>query len=557
MFATIRKHQTWLWAFIIAAVIVSFVIYFTPTARQSDRAGFRQSDLGSIHGRPISRKEYAQAYLESHLGFFLRHGTWPGTVEARQAGFSVERETRNRLVLLDRIRELKINPDESAVAAWILENLGGGSSSAAAKAKYEQLLRELKRHRVTEEDLHLFIKHEIAINHLASLAGVTGRLIPPRAAEDLLRESKELIEADAVLFSATNYLLSVQMDPAKLAQYYTNRQSIYRIPERVQLQYVLFPLTNYLADADAELAKRTNLAAEIDRVYLANNPASFTDTNGQVLSPEAAKAKLRESLRDRQALTEAHKAAAKFATELENMRPLSVEKLVKLASEKGLIVGQTEAFSENQGPAGLKVRQGFVDLAFKLTPEEPVAISPIRGDDAVYIIALKERFPSHVPSLDSIRAHVEQDFRRDESLRLAREAATNFVTKLTNSLANGKTFEAVCSEEQVTPIKLPPFSMSSQTVTNWDRRIDLNLAKSAAMGVEPGKASRVVPSRDGAVVMYVRRRKQADKEELKQELPKFLASMRDSEQYRAFSDWFQHQIEVTKIVTNTGRDREE
>lgn len=557
MFTTIRKHQTWLWAFIIAAVIVSFVIYFTPTTRRSDIVGSRQSDFGSIHGRPISRKEYMQAYFESQLGFFLRHRVWPGTVEARQAGFSVERETRNRLVLLDRIRELKIDPDESAVAAWILENLGGGSSSAAAKAKYEQLLRDLKRHRITEEDLHLFIKHEIAINHLASIAGVTGRLIPPRAAEDLLRESKELIEAEAVLFAATNYLLSIQMDPAKLAQYYSNRQSVYRIPERVQIQYVRFPLTNYIAQAEAELAKHTNLATEIDRIYLANNPASFTDTNGQVLSPEAAKAKLRESFRNQQALTEAHKAAARFATELDNLKPLTLEKLVALATEKGFQVSQTEPFSETQGPSDIKIRQNFVDVAFKLTPQEPIAISPIRGEDAVYVIALKQRFPSEVPSLDSIRARVEQDFRRNESLRLAREAATNFVSKLTNSLAQGKTFESVCAEENVTPIKLPPFSMSSQTVQDWDRRIDLNYAKSAAMGVEAGKPSRVVPSRDGALVLYVRQRRQVSEEELKQELPKFLARMRDSEQYRAFSDWFQHQIDATKIVTYLGRDREE
>ena len=63
MFTTIRKHQTWLWGFIIAAVIVSFVIYFTPTSRRPDRSGLRGAHFGSIHGRPIGHKEYSQAYF--------------------------------------------------------------------------------------------------------------------------------------------------------------------------------------------------------------------------------------------------------------------------------------------------------------------------------------------------------------------------------------------------------------------------------------------------------------------------------------------------------------
>lgn len=556
MFTTIRKHQTWLWGFIIAAVIVSFVIYFTPTGR-SPGGGGRGADFGSIHGRPIDRKEYTEAYFESQLGFFMRNGVWPGTVEARQSGFSVERETRNRLLLLDRVRELKIKPDESAVAAWIVENFGGPTPNASAKARYESLLRDLRRHHVTDADFHKFIQHEIAINHLASIAGLTGRLVTPRAAADLLRESQERIDADAAVFSATNYLVSVQMDPAAVAQFFTNRQSVYRIPERVQVQYVVFPQTNYVDAAEVELAKRTNLAAEIDRAYQASNPSNFTDTNGQVLAPDAAKAKLRQTLRDRQALVEAHKAAANFATELDTSKAASADDLVKLATSKGLTFGVTEPFSESDGPAGVNVRPNFVEVAFKLSPQQPIAISPIRAEDAVYVIALKQRFPSEVPQFESIRARVEQDFRRDEALRLARKAATNFIAKLTNEMAQGKTFAAVCAEANVTQIKLPTFSAAAQAGPEWDRRIELNQAKAAAAGVEVGKVSRLIPTRDGAFVLHVRARTPVSDNELKQELPKFLASMRQSEQYKAFNDWFQRQIEVTRIVTYMGREQRE
>ncbi len=558
MFTTIRKHQTWLWAFIIAAVIVSFVIYFAPTTGRGDRSGMRMSDFGSIHGRPITRKEYSQALLESELGCLMRYGVWPGTLEARQTGFSIEREIRNRLVLLDSVRALNIQPGESAVAAWIMENFSATNQLGSAKMRYQSFLRDIqRRYRVSETDFHRFIEHEIAVGHLANLVGVGGKLVTPRTAAELFRQSHEKIDAEVVFFTSSNRLLSVEMDPAAIAQYFTNRQSVYRVPERVQVQYVRFPLTNYFGEADAVLAKNTNLAAEIDRAYQGSNPSSFTDTNGQVLPPDAAKAKLRQTVRDRQALIEAHKAAASFASELEKMKPVAAENLSKLAASNRLAIAVTEPFAESEGPRDLRVRPNFVDTAFRLTAEEPLAISPIRAEDAVYVIALQRRIQSELPLFENIRAQVEQDFRRDQAMRLAREAGTNFVTKATNDMARGKSFATVCAEANVTATKLPVFSAASGPIPDWDRRIDLSQAKAATSGVDAGKLSRLVLTRDGAFALYVSARTPVLDLDLKKELPEFLATMRQSEQYRTFNDWFQRQIEVTRIATYMGREQTE
>ena len=557
MFTTIRKHQKWLWGFIIAAVIVSFVIYFNPSGRLGS-GGARRASFGSIHGRPIARREYVEAQVESQLAFLMRYNRWPGPGEARQARFSLERETRNRLVLLDCIRELNIKPGEPAVAEWIVATFGVGSQPGSAKARYGNFVRELQnRYRVTEASFQNYIEHEIAITHLAALAGLPGRLITPRAAVDVYREGQEKIEAEAVLFSGPDYAASVKMDPAATAEFYTNRQGVYRIPERVQVEYVPFALTNYYTQADQELAKNTNLATDIERAYLASNKSMFTDTNGQALPPDAAKAKIRDQVRERQALVEAHKAAAKFATELDGMKPMVAANLEKLATAKGMTTATTEPFSELDGPKGMKVQENFVKSAFLLTPQDPVAITPIRAEDAIYILALKQRLPSEIPPLESIRAKVEADFRQDQANRLAREAGTNFVTRLTNGLAQGKTFGAVCAETKVTPIELPAFSPASRPTAEWDRRLDLNQVKVATAGLGPGKASYLVLTREGGLVVFVKSRTPVADAELKQELPGFLANLRQAEQYDAFNDWFRRQLEVSRIETYLGKEESE
>src|SRR5262245_10761245 len=63
MFGTIRKHQTWLWVFLVAVMSVSLVAFFTdnPFGDRSSRAR-GQADLGSINGRPIDPTAYLNAW---------------------------------------------------------------------------------------------------------------------------------------------------------------------------------------------------------------------------------------------------------------------------------------------------------------------------------------------------------------------------------------------------------------------------------------------------------------------------------------------------------------
>src|SRR5688572_18612362 len=102
MFGTIRRHQNWLWAIIIA-VIISFVVFFSPTANLGDRGP--SVNFGTIGGRPITQQDIAASRKETALFYFLRFGDWPENQEMmRQFNFDIERETYNRLLLVEQMR---------------------------------------------------------------------------------------------------------------------------------------------------------------------------------------------------------------------------------------------------------------------------------------------------------------------------------------------------------------------------------------------------------------------------------------------------------------------
>jgi peptidyl-prolyl cis-trans isomerase D len=293
MFGTIRRHQKWLWIVISTVTIVSFVAFFSPQRRRQGGWTGPRDQVGSINGRPISRDQYAQAYRESELRYVFSYGNWPDSDPASRQSGAVERETRNRLVLLEKVNELNIQVGEPAVAGWIADAFRDRTDKTFRKDSYENFVNNvLPSHGLTQADFERFARHEVAIQHLAALAGAEGKLISPKEAETMFRHENEEIEAEAVFISSSNYLAQATVDPAAVATYYTNHLANYRIPEKLQVSYVKFAVSNYLSVADQELAKNTNMNRLLETTYLQRGTNSFRDTNGLALTPDAAKDKI-------------------------------------------------------------------------------------------------------------------------------------------------------------------------------------------------------------------------------------------------------------------------
>src|SRR5439155_13689613 len=249
MFASIRRHQKWLWFVISILTIISFVGFLSPrSTRGLGRGAWMAKDtIGSIYGHDVSREGYQEAQREAALSYYLRSGQWPADNEAvRQLGI-LERETRERLLFGEKLKQLDVQVSEGAVAQWIFDVFQDPNRHVFNKDRYEQFVRQELPGRIgmNQRDFERFVRHQVGIQHLFAIFGLGGKLVTPQEAEAAYRRENEQVDTKIILISSSNYFSKVNLDHGEIARFYTNNQANYRIPERIQISYVKFDVTNF------------------------------------------------------------------------------------------------------------------------------------------------------------------------------------------------------------------------------------------------------------------------------------------------------------------------
>jgi hypothetical protein len=360
--------------------------------------------------------------------------------------------------------------------------------------------------------------------------GLTGELITPQEAATAYQRDHQELSTQIVFFSASNYLSSVTVTPAAVAQFYTNYLANYRLPDRMQVSYVAFELTNFLAAAEQKLSK-SNLNEQVEAVYRQYGASAFPDAK----TPADAKAQIRSAMIRQQALGAARQQANEFANAVFNQDPARPDNLAAAAKEKGLSVHVTTPFAAKFGPEEFNAPAGFTKAAFGLTAEEPFA-GPIVGPNAVYVLAFAKRLPSEIPSLDQIRERVTREYQLREATSLARQAGTNFAHSLTGMTAD-RGFASLCVAAGLRPQVLPAFSLSTQELPELGEHAELDHLKQAVFTTPVGKTSDFVATSEGGFVVYVQSRLPIDQAIMNSDLPQYTTALRRERQSEAFSQW--------------------
>ncbi|MEJ5238593.1 MAG: peptidylprolyl isomerase, partial [Limisphaera sp.] len=187
-----------------------------------------------------------------------------------------------------------------------------------------------------------------------------------------------------------------------------------------------------------------------------------------------------------------------------------------------------------------------------LSADNPFS-APVIGPDAVYVLGFERRLPSEIPALEDILGRVLGDYRYEQAVQLARQAAEAFRAALTNAIAQGKGFAEVCTASNLHPVLLPPVSWSTRALPQVEQDLPLAQFKQVALSTPVGGVSPVVPTRDGAMLIYVQSQLPLDEAKMNQELPGFMAYLRRLRQNDLFNEWFRRQAEVALRDTQLAR----
>jgi parvulin-like peptidyl-prolyl isomerase len=548
MIGTIRKHSKWLWFVIIIATVISFVFWGAGPSRMGRGAGgeYASGDYGSIYGHKITPDAYRDAQAGFYLSYWFRSGEWPDK-NPNFSGADLAREIYVRLMLTQKANDLGIfiSDDEAAtVATEMLRSIGRNGHAVPLSEFVRQVLQAKG---LTADDFKDFVRQTLVLQQLQQAVGLTGELVTPQEAAAAYQRDHQEFSAQIVFFSASNYLSSVPVTPAAVAQFYTNYLAAYRLPDRVQVSYVEFEVTNYLAQAKAEWA-RTNFD-ELVEAYLRQVGENYKNSK----SPAEAKDKIREELIRDRAVNDARKDANEFATGVFNQDPARPENLAAVATQKGRPVHVTAPFAAELGPEEFIAPPGFTKAAFALTADEPFA-GPIAGPTAVYVLAFARRLPSEIPPLDQIHERVTQEYQLQAATFLARSAGTNFDRTLTGMTAD-RGFASLCVAAGLQPEMLPAFSLSTQELPELGERTELNQLKQAVFTTPVGKTSDFVATSEGGFIVYVQSRLPMDQAKMNSDLPRYTAALRRERQSEAFGQWVN--LEASRQLLSTPAFREQ
>jgi hypothetical protein len=532
MIGTIRKHSAWLWWTLVPLTIISFVAFMGSAPNRNGGGGSASGNFGTIYGHPITAQDYAKAQAEFYLYYWVHYGQFPD----KSASFNhddLDREVYLRLLLGQKARLLDIQVSEDALVAAandFLHSLGRNGQPVAMEKFVDQILTP---EGLGVVDLQDFLRDELTVQQMIQVLGLSGALVTPQEAGQLYDREHQAVSAQAVFFSASNYLAQVAVTPDAVAQFYTNNLAVYREPDRVQVSYVFFNVTNYLAQSRAEWAK-TNFTEYADAVYQQYGQSQFPEAK----TPDEAKAKIRDALILERALHDARVAANDFATAVFAVEPAKPENLVSYAKQNGQPFGITAPFSAKLGPAEFTAPAAFIKSAFQLSADEPFA-GPIVAPDGVYVLALANQLPSSIPSLEQIYSRVTQDFQDRAAVDLARNAGTNFYFSVAVQMAAGKSFAQTVIASGQSPELLPEFSLSSTELPGFADRAPIGQFKQAAFTTVPGHISNFQPTSDGGFVLFVQQLLPVDDMKKNEEMPGFLGQVRRARQNEAFNLWLE------------------
>ena len=523
MFGTIRRHQTWLWGIIITLTIISFVIFFSPYTRTSRNAGGSEY-LGSINGERITRQDFNNAYREALLQYYFTAGSWLSEAEKKNS-FDPERSAYQRLFVVQKQEDMGIHIGSDTAGQFAT-----GLLQARHFTPQDFAERILRPHGLTMEDLDRFVRHELGIQELINTVGLSGKLITTQEVKAVYLRENEALSTQAAFFSGSNYLSQVAAPAEAVAQFFTNRQAFYRLPERVQVTYVRFPTSNYLAKAEKE---STNLNEQVELQFQRVGSNYLKEAK----SPEEAKSKIKQELLEYQGWLDASKDARSFASKLNDFTNAGPDALEMVAKSNGLPVQVSPPFDKENPPKELDVAPNFAKIAFGLTQEEPIP-GPVAGREAVIVMALNKKLPSESPSFETVKDKVTFDYKYSEALKLARKAGADFDKLATNAMAQGKTFDAICAEAKIKPVTLPPCALSTKDVPEVEEHMDIRQFKEIAFSTPVGKLSGFQPTLDGGIELFVQSKAPPDENKMNTELPRFVAQVRQARQSRAFEAWF-------------------
>lgn len=274
-------------------------------------------------------------------------------------------------------------------------------------------------------------------------------------------------------------------------------------------------------EGDAGWILQGQMPPTIDKIIFSLPKGGVSDpveTPGgfQIYKIEDIKAEKSPSLKEarpeiiRELRREKAKADAAKAAERDRANALSGTDFAQIAKESGAAIKTTDWFAQGEVLPDIGPNQEFYRHAFTLGPKETSPV--VEGDNAYYLLRLKQRREPVIPPLENVRDQIEKGLKESRAYEMALQKAT----ALLDQLRKDKDIAKVAAANGLKVEETGFFPRSTPQLPKIGELAELRFERLALSAKQPF-ADRVFTQKDGAYVLAFKSSQPADMAQFERE----------------------------------------
>ncbi|HBC85418.1 MAG TPA: hypothetical protein DCZ94_00535 [Lentisphaeria bacterium] len=501
------RHGRIIFGTFTGAIIVSFVLYFSPGFSFFGLFGDKQSEGASavILGKKVTDREISDnvdsmSIMESLKapGFNIHNSPY------RDSAYKM---AQFRIMYLRAARERNIYPSDTEVADFLRAEPIFQKNGKFDSAQFDLFVKlYMTPFRYNKQALDTAVREQLSINRLREEIG-SGVIVTPDEVRQAFNIRFEKFKIKTMKFKADDYLPGIQADDKSVETFFNANAEKYSIPPKFKVKVVRFNYVNY--------AGQVKISDEKIKKYYEDNKSGFKEKD-EILPLEKVADKIKKTLAEEEARNLAMKDAQAFSAE-------AYQATADLKSHKAMVDAFC-AFAEKKNVNPKVYEAGFFSIedpviknvgrepelameVSKLFTDQPVS-DAVQGNNACFVACLVAKEETRPAKFDEVKEKAIKDFKSEKARQLAGETARNTALKISEALEKSKKIEEI-PEGKFTD--LPEFDMLAPP-----QDPDAMLMAALATETRPGKISTVRETPYGAIFIYLEKRTLPSDQEFKE-----------------------------------------
>jgi peptidyl-prolyl cis-trans isomerase D len=490
MIGVLRKHRNWL-MIVIAILTIPFCLYFVKT----DYSAMRADEFVRMYGRTITQVEagrYARMFgLALALGMPQFVQDLAGGAEPDPQGRVAGQFIINLQILRHEAERLGIRPTQSDIVERVRNLEAFRGPSGFDMNKYSDFVQNmLAPNGQTEAQIEEVVRDELALGRIKQLV-TTGIGVSEAEAKSDFDKVYSKLEVSVVRLPAVDFAKEVKVTDEEVWKYYEAHKAELKSSEKRKVDFVSLTLSE----------EQKKLSGK-ERVDALQKLADRANDVSQALLEKGADFK---------------QVAAKFQLPVQT----SVE------------------FTAAMPDPELRKDPQLTGAAFKLTQQEPVS-DPIQVGDGFYILHLAGIQEARPLTLEEAKSQIADTIRTQHTRERLLARGNEIVQQLRQASASGQPLAPIVEKAGLKPEKLPPFSLLDESAKPEEQKAesqDLMMIKNAVADLEPGSASDLFPSGNGAAIAILEKREPPDPAKYAESKAAFEQRATSNMRTIAFHEW--------------------